>query len=564
MSKEFLGEYKVIRKVGEGGMAEVFLAHHKDVPDHRVILKRLKDPSLGKSFRKEANNLAKLNEHQNICTIFHFFTDDDKTIIVMQYIEGATLKDIIESEKKLPVSVVLKLAVDLLRIISYAHERKIYHRDIKPGNIMVDKQGDLKVIDFGIAKDEADPEQTAAGIFSGTPLFAPLEQFNPMAKIDWPRADVYAIGTTLYLMVSGKLPFRGRNWSEIAESKRVTVPPAPSSLAPETPEEFDRIILKAISRDPEDRYVNAGEMLKDVEALRIENIVEPVNLEDTINIDKLTPAFDDETVDSQKFAPTAERSETDQEQSKIVQVVSGKRWSLISLAFIVIIIAIAGIYYMTQNKLDNDLGETLSKIENADSTVTENLNDVALTPKNDKEEFAEPMSAVDPGDDQNAATVLEGEIRVTIEPSGDLYLDNKLVASDISKYVLNSSAGSHTLKIENNHESIDSVIFSEQVENSLNLLRVAFESNDIDTSNANQRFLFAGNRSLFPGLQASASQKLLASYYLSLTEWNASDSIVFDTLTFNEGTTYKVISADGAYQPVWLGPLVIRNESTDK
>ena len=242
MRKEFLGEYKVIRKVGEGGMAEVFLAHHKDVPDHRVILKRLKDPSLGKSFRKEANNLAKLNEHQNICTIFHFFTDDDKTIIVMQYIEGATLKDIIESEKKLPVSVVLKLAVDLLRIISYAHERKIYHRDIKPGNIMVDKQGDLKVIDFGIAKDEADPEQTAAGIFSGTPLFAPLEQFNPMAKIDWPRADVYAIGTTLYLMVSGKLPFRGRHWSEIAESKRVAVPPAPSSLAPETPEEFDRII----------------------------------------------------------------------------------------------------------------------------------------------------------------------------------------------------------------------------------------------------------------------------------------------------------------------------------
>ena len=117
---------------------------------------------------------------------------------------------------------------------------------------------------------------------------------------------------------------------------------------------------------------------------------------------------------------------------------------------------------------------------------------------------------------------------------------------------------------DNPNLKLDSVIFSEQVENSLNLLRVAFESNDIDTSNANQRFLFAGNRSLFPGLQASASQKLLASYYLSLSEWNASDSIVFDTLTFNEGTTYKVISADGAYQPVWLGPLVIRNGSSDE
>ncbi len=117
---------------------------------------------------------------------------------------------------------------------------------------------------------------------------------------------------------------------------------------------------------------------------------------------------------------------------------------------------------------------------------------------------------------------------------------------------------------DNSNLSLDSVIFSEQVENSLNLLRVAFENDDMHTSNTNQRFLFAGNRSLFPGLQASASQKLLASYYLSLTEWNASDSILIDTLTFNAGTTYKVISSDGAYQPVWLGPLVIRNGSSDK
>ena len=117
---------------------------------------------------------------------------------------------------------------------------------------------------------------------------------------------------------------------------------------------------------------------------------------------------------------------------------------------------------------------------------------------------------------------------------------------------------------DNPNLKLDSVIFSVQVENSLNLLRVAFESDDIDTSNANQRFLFAGNRSLFPGLEASASQKLLASYYLSLSQWNASDSIVIDTLTFNEGTAYKVISPVGAYQPVWHGPLVIRNESSDK
>ncbi len=485
-------------------MAEVFLAHHKDVPDHRVILKKLKDPSLGKSFRKEANNLAKLNEHQNICTIFHFFTDDDKTIIVMQYIEGATLKDIIESEKNLPISVVLKLAVDLLRIISYAHERKIYHRDIKPGNIMVDKQGDLKVIDFGIAKDEADPEETAAGIFSGTPLFAPLEQFNPVAKIDWPKADVYAIGTTLYLMVTGKLPFRGRNWSEIAESKRATEPPAPSSLAPETPEEFDRIILKAISRLPQDRYADAGEMLKDIEALRIEIIVEPVNLEDTINIEKLTPAFDDETVDSLKSILP---------ESEIEPVPEPGRNPIIPIVISAVIIVSALYLYFSLdffglNKSDSPLAESNDQIQQdnpipAESDVSTKVletgyikisaipaadiyiddlliaelatiriinmetgeHSVRLVNDNSDEKSYEIKALVIADDTINITRSFnflsiqnEGKIQITIEPLGNLYLDNKLIASDISNYALSTTAGSHTIKIENFSESIDSVI----------------------------------------------------------------------------------------------------------
>jgi len=508
MNKEFLGEYKVIRKVGEGGMAEVFLAHHKDVPDHRVILKKLKDPSLGKSFRKEANNLAKLNEHQNICTIFHFFTDDDKTIIVMQYIEGATLKDIIESEKKLPISVVLKLAVDLLRIISYAHERKIYHRDIKPGNIMVDKQGDLKVIDFGIAKDEADPEQTAAGIFSGTPLFAPLEQFNPMAKIDWPKADIYAIGTTLYLMVTGKLPFRGRNWSEIAESKRHAELRPPSSLAPEIPKEFDRIILKSISRLPEDRYANAGEMLSDVEALRIKNIVEPVNLEDTINIEKLTPVFDDATINTRKPSPPESESKPEPTSKRKLIIPT-----VLSVLSTVIIVSALYLHFSLDifglSKGDTSLAETNEQIQRDNPVTAQNeaaaevvefgyiniivspaadvyvgdslvANDVSrkliklppgelsLRLVNDKaiDNIYFTNISVVTGDTidlahkfEFAPRVQEGRIKLTISPSGDFYLDDKLVAANVSKYELKSTAGSHTLRIENNDKSVDSVIF---------------------------------------------------------------------------------------------------------
>lgn len=260
MDKAFISGYKIIRQVGEGGMAVVYLAQHRDVPDHKVIMKELKDPNLAARFLKEANHLARL-DHPRICPIFHFFTEDNRTFILMKYVEGETLKETLDRRGALSIPESLRITADLLDALSYAHKKKIYHRDIKPSNIMIDSEGNTMVIDFGIAKSEEDPDMTQEGSFCGTPHFAPPEQFYSASTIDWALADIYALGVTLFLLVTGEFPFPGQNWMEIAESKRSTNPPKPSAKNKNVPAQFDRLVLSALSRDPRKRFQSAADML---------------------------------------------------------------------------------------------------------------------------------------------------------------------------------------------------------------------------------------------------------------------------------------------------------------
>jgi len=501
MDKEFLGNFKIIRKVGEGGMAIAFLAHHKEIPDHRVILKQLKDPRHGEKFKREANNLAKLNDHHNICRIYDFFNEGDRTIIVMEYIEGATLKEVIETEKKLPLNLFLKLAVDLLRIFKYAHDRKIYHRDIKPGNIMVDKQGEIKVIDFGIAKDATDPNETAAGVFSGTPMFAPLEQFDPLRKVDWAKADIYSLGTTLFLMITGRMPFGGNDWNEYAENKRLAEPICPSAINSEVPAKLDAIILKSIARLPEDRYSTVGEMLEEFEKLRSEKVTEPSQYDQTIDVSKYPYST----------TPPAERSPSPSTRPPKKRPTKG----LIVTAIMVLVAIPIGLY------LHFGLGLLLGTQENNNSsqppitvdTMSKESNTSFVVPAKGRLEIVATPSAdfyVNDsliGKDLNSKTIeldsgeygirLEnkrakvgkqyeqnisilpgrlsqithdfemtvppwsaqtGSLLINIEPKGDVYLDDKKEASGQSSVSLDTSPGRHVLKIVNQSQEFDSTI----------------------------------------------------------------------------------------------------------
>ncbi|MBU8933449.1 MAG: protein kinase [candidate division Zixibacteria bacterium] len=254
MVDERIGNYKVLEQKGAGGMAKVYLAVHKDVPNLKVILKVLSDPNLVERFRGEAGNLALLDGHPNICRIKDFFTHGEDTIIAMEYIEGAALDEIHLAGSQMRVAEAIRITIEVLDILGFAHQKGVYHRDIKPGNIMLEKSGQPKIIDFGIAKGETDPNLTAAGTACGTPTYMSPEQFTPTENTNYALVDIYAVGTTLFWLLTGDVPFKGDNEFVIRDAKMFNDPPSPRSLNSEIPKSLEKIILRALAKDPKKRY----------------------------------------------------------------------------------------------------------------------------------------------------------------------------------------------------------------------------------------------------------------------------------------------------------------------
>lgn len=262
MADQLIGNYKVLKQIGAGGMAKVYLAVHKDIPNLKVILKILTDPRLVQRFKQEADKLALLDGNPNICRIKHFFTHGDDVVIAMEYIDGQSLDEKLKADGKIPIGESVQIVRDVLSILEFAHERGIYHRDIKPSNIMIDSSGTVKIIDFGIAKGESDANLTIAGTACGTPAFMAPEQFTPSEDTNYALVDVYACGVTLYRMLTGMLPFKGDNEFAIRDAKLFTEPAAPRTLASGISRELDKGIMRSIAKTPEERYQSAGEMRK--------------------------------------------------------------------------------------------------------------------------------------------------------------------------------------------------------------------------------------------------------------------------------------------------------------
>ncbi len=262
MADQLIGNYKVLKQIGAGGMAKVYLAVHKDIPNLKVILKILTDPRLVQRFKQEADKLALLDGNPNICRIKHFFTHGDDVVIAMEYIDGQSLDEKIKADGKIPIGESVQIVRDVLNILEFAHERGIYHRDIKPSNIMIDSSGTVKIIDFGIAKGESDANLTIAGTACGTPAFMAPEQFTPSEDTNYALVDVYACGVTLYRMLTGMLPFTGDNEFAIRDAKLFTDPAAPRTLASGISRELETGVMRSIAKAPEERYQSAGEMRK--------------------------------------------------------------------------------------------------------------------------------------------------------------------------------------------------------------------------------------------------------------------------------------------------------------
>src|SRR4051794_6182514 len=264
LNRIFDGRYMVRRKLGSGGMADVYLAEDQEL-GRRVALKLLNDRHAAddqfvERFRREAQSAAGLN-HPNIVSIFDRGQAEGTYYIAMEYLEGRTLKELLVRNGPTPIPIAIDYARQILGALSFAHRNGIIHRDIKPHNIVVGSDGRLKVTDFGIARSGAS-QMTEAGSIVGTAQYLSPEQARG-APVD-PRSDIYSLGIVLYEMLTGHVPFTGDTAVEIAMKPLSEVPDPPSKLRSDVPHDLDAVVMRALAKDPEQRYGSAEEMDADL------------------------------------------------------------------------------------------------------------------------------------------------------------------------------------------------------------------------------------------------------------------------------------------------------------
>jgi beta-lactam-binding protein with PASTA domain len=263
---DFAGRYRLLRKLGSGGMADVWLAEDREL-GRRVAIKILheryaNDEQFVERFRREATHAAGLS-HQNIVSIFDRGSINGSYFIVMEYVEGRTLKELLVDRGPCPVPVAVSYARQILAALRFAHRNGISPRDNKPHNVIVDHEGRVKVADFGIARAGTTAQMTEAGSIIGTAQYLSPEQARG-APVD-ESSDLYSTGIVLYELVTGQVPFTGETAVEIAMKHLSHVPEPPSSIRPEIPHDLDLVVLRALAKDPADRYRSAAEMDRDLE-----------------------------------------------------------------------------------------------------------------------------------------------------------------------------------------------------------------------------------------------------------------------------------------------------------
>jgi beta-lactam-binding protein with PASTA domain/predicted Ser/Thr protein kinase len=265
----FDGRYRIVRKLGSGGMANVYLAEDQEL-GRRVAIKILNDRHAGdeqfvERFRREAKNAAGLS-HPNIVSIYDRGEEmDGRYYIAMEYLDGRSLKELIVARGPAPIPIAIDYARQILAALRFAHRNGVIHRDIKPHNILVDTEGRVKVTDFGIARaEQAGAQQmTEAGSIIGTAQYLSPEQARG-TQVD-KTSDLYSLGIVLYELLTGTVPFNGETPVEIAMKHLSATPEPPSAKRDEVPHALDMVVLRALAKDPRDRYQSAEEMDADLE-----------------------------------------------------------------------------------------------------------------------------------------------------------------------------------------------------------------------------------------------------------------------------------------------------------
>lgn len=259
--------YRIVEKIGEGGMGVVYRAEdqvlHRDVaikvlridPERNLSSEKIQE--IQRRFQREAQAAARLN-HPNIVSVYQVGSSGSQPYMVMEYLKGRSLVEVMDEET--PVTDVLKAMIQVCGALHYAHSQGVIHRDVKPDNIVLGEDGRVKITDFGIARlDEPDGLQTRTGVMLGSPAYCAPEQLKDFRHVDG-RADIFSVGVVLYQWLTRRFPFEGDAATEIISKILTNEPIPPRLLNPEIPPELEAVILKALAKEPSQRYQTAAEL----------------------------------------------------------------------------------------------------------------------------------------------------------------------------------------------------------------------------------------------------------------------------------------------------------------
>ena len=264
----FAGRYQIIEELGKGGMGKVYKVFDKEI-QAKMALKLIKpevsaDKTTIERFRNELK-IARDISHKNICRMYDLGKEAGNYFITMEYVSGEDLKSFIRRSRQLVVGTAIFIAKQVCEGLAEAHRLGVVHRDLKPGNIMIDREGNAKIMDFGIARSISAKGITGAGVMIGTPEYMSPEQVEGK-EVDQ-RSDIYSLGIIIYEMVTGRVPFEGDTPFTIGIKHKSEIPKDPKELNAQVPEDLSRLVLKCLEKEKEKRYQSADELRTDLEKI---------------------------------------------------------------------------------------------------------------------------------------------------------------------------------------------------------------------------------------------------------------------------------------------------------
>ncbi|HWQ43446.1 MAG TPA: Stk1 family PASTA domain-containing Ser/Thr kinase [Desulfosporosinus sp.] len=432
MSKIFGGRYEVLERIGAGGMAIVYKA--KDLLLNRVVtIKVLReqfvtDEDFIRRFRREAQSAASLS-HPNIVSVYDVGKEEDTEYIVMEYVEGRNLKEIIREYAPLSTDQAINLAQQITGGIQNAHQHHIIHRDIKPHNILVTADGHAKVTDFGIARAVSSATVTHTGDIIGSVHYLSPEQAKGLQSNE--QSDIYSLGIVLYELLTGKVPYDGETPIAIALKHLQEQPILPSKLNPKIDKELEAVVMRAIAKSPEQRYLSAKDLLEDLDHIQAGRPISRL---------KIPEAFDSEATQTHKgmgdiLAPIMVK-DSEENNPPPAKLKNKNRWKWIVGGMLLLLMLALGMAFWTYvakgtTTVPNVVGMTKAVAVDYIKLAKLKLNEGDITYEFDDKVAKDLIMAQDPN--PNLTVKVDRQIKIVVSKGPEYKVAPDVTTGQLSK-----------------------------------------------------------------------------------------------------------------------------------